>query len=100
MGEQGMACRSIEQPLPKRPFAIFFYGQARRIDIGARSPLVEIVPVCVVSGMLPAPIRVGREREQAAYHPHQIVRSRRGKKGTVAAIVLDNENTNEQAARW
>jgi hypothetical protein len=72
-------------------------GRAGRIDIGPGFPAVEIVPVAMMAAMLAAPLGVGGEGEQAAELTEQVVQPARTEKRAVAAIVLNDEDANEQA---
>ncbi|HUN50987.1 MAG TPA: hypothetical protein VMU42_07715 [Candidatus Sulfotelmatobacter sp.] len=73
IGDQRMTRDAVQQPLPGRKRLIFLHGKARRIDVAAGQSSVEIVPVGVMGGVMPPPIRVGRQSEQAAQHADRVV---------------------------
>ena len=78
--------------------AIFRDRQAAGVDVGARIAPVEIVPGGVVAGMLAPPIRVRRQRQDAAQPADRIIGGARGEEGAVPAIVLDDEDAHQQGA--
>ncbi|MGF6227749.1 hypothetical protein QFZ27_001704 [Inquilinus ginsengisoli] len=74
-------------------------GQAGRVDVGPAVAPVEIVPDSVVPGMLAAPVREGREGDQAAQAAEHQVGAARGEERRVPAIMLDEEEAHGEAGR-
>ena len=74
----------------------FVDRQAAGINIQA-GPAIQIVPAAVVKGMLPAPHEIRRERDQAAEHPQNIVGAARSEERAMTAIMLDDEDADEEA---
>jgi hypothetical protein len=85
----------VDEPAPARQTAILGDSQAVGVDVHPADAAVEIVPVCMVSGVLPAPHEVGGERNQAAEDAHCVIRPSRAQKRAVPAIVLNDEDAHD-----
>ena len=99
MREKRVSRQPVEKALPACHRIVFRNRQARGVDVASGFPLVEIVPDRMMTGVLAAPIRVWRQRQDAAQPADQIVRPARFEERAVPAIVLDDEDAHEQRAR-
>jgi hypothetical protein len=92
-----MMNQPVEQPSQPRQRTIFSHRQARRVDINAARSPIQIVPSGVVTGVLPSPMRIWRQRDNAADHAEQVVGTAGLEERPVPAIVLDHEDAYNKA---
>lgn len=91
--EDRASVAAIEQFAPQGFGGVFPGSEVVNI---AQSPVFELSVVGVVGGMRPAPIGVGNGAEQARQVADQIIHFPGLEKGLVAAIVLDDEDTDQE----
>ena len=92
--DDGVAVEPIAQPTPARQGEVLPHGQ--RVDI-ADAALLEIARAGVVDGVAATPGVVGRQRQRADDAAHPVVESSAAEESTMAAIVLDHEQADEEA---
>src|SRR5215211_4455172 len=77
---------------PGRKGVVLGNGQAGRVDVAAvAGTAVKVVPGGMMLGMLPAPVRIGRQREDRAEPAQRVVGPTRCEEGAMTTIVLDDE---------
>ena len=94
-----MARQPVPAALPRSQRPVLLQGQAGGIDVGPARAAVEVVPDAVMLGMLAAPAGIRRQRHQAADQAEHVVGPARAEEGPVPAIVLDDEDPNDEEGR-
>ena len=92
--DQRVAVKTVFQTTPPGKRPVFAHGQ--RIEI-ADTAAIEVAGGGMMDRMRAAPTVVGREREHANDAADPVIRQTAGKKGAVAAVVLDHEQAYEKA---
>jgi len=81
------------QTLPQRKRVIFAHGE--RPDFAGAAP-VEIAGARVMDGVALAPESVGRQRQHPERSSEKIIGSPRREEGTMAAVMLDRKQADQQ----
>ena len=63
----------------------------------AYAAFVEVAGAAVMNRVFPAPMQIGRERENAGHETHYIIGSSRAEIRTVSTIMEDDEHAHEKA---
>ena len=92
--DQRVAVKAVFQTTPPGKGPVFAHGQ--RIEI-ADTAAIEVAGGGVMNRMRAAPAIVGREGEHAKDAADPVIRQTAGKKGAMAAVVLDHEQAHEKA---
>src|SRR2546425_597031 len=90
MGEE-----RVRGALPARCFDVLLHRQ--RPDVSGTPP-IQIARSRVVQSMLLPPLMVRRECQNSGDESPEMIRALRSKKGTVSAIVEDDEDPNQETA--
>ena len=94
--DQGMAVQAIGQAAPAGQRAIFLHGESR--DIPDAAP-VEVSRGCVVDRVRPPPVVVRRQGEHPDRTSEHVVGAARPKERAVPAIVLNDEQADQEQGR-
>ena len=91
-----MALQAIESAAPRRQALVLAHGQ--RVDV-AGAPPVQMAGGGVVHGMGAPPVAVGREGQHPQHPAEPVVGAPPAEERAVPAVVLDHEQTHEEARR-
>lgn len=91
--KERVAINAIAKPPPKAAGVIFLYRQGVDIAIAA---FIEIGGGGMVQRVQPAPIVIGRDGEEGKDAACPVIQAVVIEEGTVAAIMLDDENAHNQ----
>ncbi len=94
--DERMAIQAVTPSLPARPREIF--GDGQRIHV-ADTAAIEVAVCRMVNRMRLLPVRVRRQREDSKNPAEPVVRAAVREKGCMAAIMLDQKDPHEKAAR-
>jgi hypothetical protein len=94
--DQGVPVETVANPAPARPRPIFPHRES--VDI-AEAAAIEVSRCCVMDGVSAAPQIMGRHGDDADGTADPIIGQAMPKKGAMAAIVLNHEQTHEKAGR-
>jgi len=92
-----VAVKTIFQAAPPEKSPVFSHGQGNDI---ADTAMIEVAGGGMMDRMRAAPPVVRRQREHANDATHPVVHQTVGEKGTMAAVVLNREQAQEEASSW
>ncbi len=95
--DQGITVQPITEP--PQAAGLLVLAKGHRTDFPAQPAPIEITRRGMMHGMFPAPSVVRRKGQETEQRTDQVIRPACTEKGTMSAVVLQNEQANEKTGR-
>ena len=94
--KRGIAIQPVSQPAKIRELLVLIDGQCPHV---AMTAMAEVPAAGMVPRMASPPQIVRRECEESAETTQEVIRSTASKERMMPAVVLDDEDSNQEAGR-